>query len=304
MPILKNLPLRLKGGGPTLENAWILRRMSLNITPHHHQHNPFDNGEHVKDTVQELVDALYVMTTSILERITNTWILRLKLKPVTSEIFLTGDDGNNDRWSPGGSLLDGDVQRDRNPFEDEEDENEANEGKKGSRGGSSGKGSFNFKSPLKSLGKLGKNLRMSARSKGSATPSPQGTPSPAEKKKRGRRSSEGSLLRFAGKYRDSLSSRKESITNGEQNDSEGDTTSRRLSFMKMVGLGKMKRESMNDSPLNPEEQPVEEEVPEEVKPREPLSVLDVREIHKKDYAVVAELWYYTTFPMTHKVTQH
>ncbi|KAF3848311.1 hypothetical protein F7725_021339 [Dissostichus mawsoni] len=82
---------------------------------------------------------------------------------------------------------------------DEEDENEANEGKKGSRGGSSGKGSFNFKSPLKSLGKLGKNL------------------------------------------------------------SEGDTTSRRLSFMKMVGLGKMKRESMNDSPLNPEEQPVEEE---------------------------------------------
>ncbi|XP_034005214.1 tumor necrosis factor alpha-induced protein 2 [Trematomus bernacchii] len=242
MPILKNLPLRLKGGRPTLENAWILRRMSLNITPHHHQHNPFDNG----------------------------------------------DDGNNDRWSPGGSLLDGDVQRDRNPFEDEEDENEANEGKKGSRGGSSGKGSFNFKSPLKSLGKLGKNLRMSARSKGSATPSPQGTPSPAEKKKRGRRSSEGSLLRFAGKYRDSLSSRKESITNGEQNDSEGDSTSRRLSFMKMVGLGKMKRESMNDSPLNPEEQPVEEEVPEEVKPREPLSVLEILQLVKRRDLLLAD----------------
>ena len=45
--------------------------------------------QHVKDTVQELVDALYVMTTSILERIRNTWILRLKLKPVTSDIFLT-----------------------------------------------------------------------------------------------------------------------------------------------------------------------------------------------------------------------
>lgn len=92
------------------------------------------------------------------------------------------------------------MPRDRNPFEDEEDENEANEGKKGGGGGGgSGKGSFTFKSPLKSLGKLGKNLRLSGKSKGGGTPSPQGslqgTPSPGEKKKRGRRSSEGSLLR-------------------------------------------------------------------------------------------------------------
>ena len=43
----------------------------------------------MKDTVQELVDALDVMTTSILERIIDTWILRLKLKPGTSYIFLT-----------------------------------------------------------------------------------------------------------------------------------------------------------------------------------------------------------------------
>ena len=43
----------------------------------------------MKDTVQELVDALYVRTTSILERIRDTWILRLKLKPGTSDIFLT-----------------------------------------------------------------------------------------------------------------------------------------------------------------------------------------------------------------------
>ena len=43
----------------------------------------------MKDTVQELVDSLDVMTTSILERITDTWILRLKLKPVTRDIFLT-----------------------------------------------------------------------------------------------------------------------------------------------------------------------------------------------------------------------
>lgn len=144
MPVNKNH--RLKGGGPTLDNALILRRMSLNINI------PFDND---------------------------------------------GDHHRRHRWSPGSSLLDGDGPRDRNPFEDEEDENEANEGK--TAGGSSGKGSLKFTSPLKTLGKLGKSLRMSGRSKGSATPSPQsslhGTPPPAEKKKRGRRSSEGSLLR-------------------------------------------------------------------------------------------------------------
>lgn len=225
----------------------ILRRMSLNITPHHH-HNPFDNDD--------------------------------------DSIHGNGNHGNH--WSPGSSLLDGDGPRDRNPFEDEEDENEANEGKKGKGGGGSGKGSFKFSSPLKTLGKLGRNLRVSGRSKGNATPSPQGslqgTPSPAEKKKRGRRSSEGSLLRFAGKYRDTLSSRKESLTNGELNcsESECDSTSRRLSFMKMVGLGKLKRESMADhSSQGPEEQPVQEEVVEEVKPREPLSVLEILQLVKK-----------------------
>lgn len=96
--------------------------------------------------------------------------------------------------------MDGDVSRDRNPFEDEEDENEANEGRKGNSRGGSVKGSFKFKSPLKGLDKLRKNLRMSGgKSKGGDTPSPQeslqGTPSPSLKKKRGRRSSEGSLLR-------------------------------------------------------------------------------------------------------------
>ncbi|KAF1393407.1 hypothetical protein PFLUV_G00015370 [Perca fluviatilis] len=255
MPILKNLPVRLKGGGPTLENAWILRRMSLNITPNHHHHNPFDNDD----------DSIH------------------------------GNGGHGDHWSPGSSLLDGDVQRERNPFEDEEDENEANEGKKGSGSGGSAKGSFKFMSPLKTLGKLGKNLRLSGRSKGSATPSPQGslhgTPSPAEKKKRGRRSSEGSLLRFAGKYRDTLGSRKESLINGELNcsESECDTTSRRLSFMKMVGLGKLKRESMNDhSSQGPDDQLVQEEALEEVKPREPLSVLEILQLVKKRDLLLAD----------------
>ncbi|XP_029372876.1 exocyst complex component 3-like [Echeneis naucrates] len=246
MPILKNLPIRLKGGGPTLDNTLILRRMSLNITPHHR--NPFDDNDSIHD-----------------------------------------NSGHGNHWSPGSSLLDGDVPRDRNPFEDEEDENEANEGKKGSSGGGgSAKGSFKFKSPLKTLGKLGKSLRASGRSKGTETPSPQGslqgTPSPVEKKKRGRRSSEGSLLRFAGKYRDTFSSYKESLANGDLNcsESECDLTSRRLPFMKMVGLGKLKKESMADhSSQGPEEQLVPEEVVEQVKPREPLSVLEILQLVKK-----------------------
>ncbi|KAM4566476.1 exocyst complex component 3-like protein 2 isoform 1-T2 [Odontesthes bonariensis] len=247
MPILKNLPVRLKGGGPTLNNALFLRRMSLNITPHH---NPFENDDD---------DGIH------------------------------GNGGHGNHWSPGTSILDGDAPRDRSPFEDEEDENEANEGKNGSGGGGSVKGSFKFKSPLKTLGKLGKNLRMSGRSKEGSTPSPQGsvqgTPSPSQKKKRGRRSSEGSLLRFAGKYRDTLSSRKESFANGELNcaDSECDTVSRRISFMKMVGLGKLKKEPVADrSSQGPEDQPVQEEVVvEEVKPREPLSVLEILQLVKK-----------------------
>lgn len=143
MPVSKNH--RLKGGGPTLDNALILRRMSLNIN------FPLDGA----------------------------------------------DGGRRRHCSPGSSLLEGDVPRDRNPFEDEEDENEANEG--GSGAGGSGRSSLRFTSPLKSLGKLGRSLRMSGRSKDSTTPSPQGslqgTPPPTQKKKRGRRSSEGSLLR-------------------------------------------------------------------------------------------------------------
>lgn len=83
-----------------------------------------------------------------------------------------------------------------------------------------------------------------------------------------------SCSRFAGKYRDTLGSRKECFTNGELNcsESECDSTSRGLSFMKMVGLGKLKRESMADHvSQGAEEQPVQKEVVEEVKPREPLS---------------------------------
>uniref|UniRef100_A0A8C1NCI8 Exocyst complex component 3-like 2b n=1 Tax=Cyprinus carpio TaxID=7962 RepID=A0A8C1NCI8_CYPCA len=226
MPVLKNLPSRLKGGRfsvdlSTTRSEFILRKMSLNL-------NSFK------------------------------------------------EPGSDEDWprSNGGSLLDGRVPQDRNPFEDEEDENEANEVRRGGSGkGSSIKGTLERMkgvSPLKTLGKLGKNLRISGRSKGKDTPSPQGSigsASPMQRKKKGRRSSEGSLLRMAGKCKD----RMESLTNGDLcSETDADSTSRRLSFMKMVGKGKMKRESMQDhSSQGPEEEPVEE-VPE-VKPREPLS---------------------------------
>ncbi|XP_036417162.1 tumor necrosis factor alpha-induced protein 2 [Colossoma macropomum] len=239
MPILKNLPARLKGGkvNVDLENTHselILRKMSLN-------HNPFE------------------------------------------------ENGSDEEWAKdtGGSLLDGRAPRDRNPFEDEEDENEANEERRGGSGkGGSFKGTLDRirgVSPLKTLGKLGKGLRMSGRSKGSATPSPQGSigmPSPMERKKKGRRSSEGSLLRMAGRCREN--NRKESLPNGDLcSESDGDSSSRRLSFLKIVGRGKQKRESMVDRSASPgpEEEPVEE-VPE-VKPREPLSVLEILQLVTK-----------------------
>lgn len=73
--------------------------------------------------------------------------------------------------------------------------------------------------------------------------------------------------RFAGRYRD-----KEPPTTTELHpESEADSSSRRQSFMRMVGLGKPKRESAADrSSLGTEEQEVQPKV-EEVKPREPLS---------------------------------
>ncbi|RXN07958.1 tumor necrosis factor alpha-induced 2-like protein [Labeo rohita] len=155
MPVIKNLPSRLKGGRfsvdlSTTRSEFILRKMSLNL-------NPFE------------------------------------------------EPGSDEDWprSNGGSLLDGRVPRDRNPFEDEEDENEANEVRRGGSGkGGSIKGTLERMkgvSPLKTLGKLGKNLRMSSRSKGKDTPSPHGSigsASPMQRKKKGRRSSEGSLLRY------------------------------------------------------------------------------------------------------------
>ncbi|KPP71026.1 exocyst complex component 3-like [Scleropages formosus] len=236
MPVLKNLPGKLKGGkvNRELENSHgelILHKMSLSL-------NPFDES------------------------------------------------GGEEAWGERNehSLLDGGAPRDRNPFGDEEDENEANEGRRsGTPKSGSLKGTLDRirgSSPLKTLGKLGKGLRMSGRSKGGGTSSPEGslgTPSPLEKKKKSRRSSEGSLLRMAGRCRESL--RKESLPNGDLSvDSDADS-SRRLSFLKMVSRGK-KKESLGDSVSRGPEEEVVEEVPE-VKPREPLSVLEILQLVTK-----------------------
>ncbi|KAL4647432.1 exocyst complex component 3-like protein 2 isoform X1 [Arapaima gigas] len=237
MPILKNLPGKVKGGrvNRALENSHgelILHKMSLSL-------NPFDES------------------------------------------------GGEEAWGEENehSLLDGGTPRDRNPFGDEEDENEANEGRKsGTPKSGSLKGTLDRirgSSPLKTLGKLGKGLRMSGRSKVGSTPSPQGSldaPSPLQKKKKSRRSSEGSLLRMAGRCRESL--RKESLPNGDLNTDSDADSSRRLSFLKMVSRGKLKKESLGDSVSRGPEEDVVEEVPE-VKPREPLSVLEILQLVTK-----------------------
>lgn len=76
--------------------------------------------------------------------------------------------------------------------------------------------------------------------------------------------------RFAGRYRDS---HKEPPTDLHP-DSEADSSSRRQSLMKMVGLGKLRREPTADrSSLGTEDQEVQPKVAQ-VKPREPLSGKD------------------------------
>lgn len=63
------------------------------------------------------------------------------------------------------------------------------------------------------------------------------------------------------------------MANGEDgSEGGGDSASRRLSFMKMVGLGK-KKEAGPAAGVEPQhsQEPEPPEAPEEVKPREPLS---------------------------------
>ncbi|CAL8278221.1 unnamed protein product [Arctogadus glacialis] len=138
-------------------------------------------------------------------------------------------------------------------------------------------------SPLKTLGKLGKGLRISGRSVwgggGTAQRSPAGatTPAPEKEKRKGlRRSSEEimTLLRFTGRRREM---RRESLPCGDLCMDHEAEARRRPSFLRMVSLGKLKRESISDRGSLETEEEEEEEEPV-VKPREPLSVLEILQL--------------------------
>ncbi|XP_047463900.1 exocyst complex component 3 [Mugil cephalus] len=136
-------------------------------------------------------------------------------------------------------------------------------------------------SPLKTLGKLGKGLRISGRNVWSNnsphfSPGDSNTlPTEKEKKKGLRRGSEGimTLLRFTGRRKEE---RRESLPCGDLVAESEAETSRRPSFLK-ISLGKLKRESMSDKASQEAEEETVEDDPV-VKTREPLSVLEILQL--------------------------
>ncbi|XP_072302872.1 exocyst complex component 3-like protein 2 [Eucyclogobius newberryi] len=135
-------------------------------------------------------------------------------------------------------------------------------------------------SPLKTLGKLGKGLRISGRnvwSNNTAHYSPgdsNSLPTERDKRKGVRRGSEGkimTLLRFTGRRRDE---RRESLPCGDLSRNTEAEACRRPSFLRIVSLGKLKRESMSDKGSQESSEETVEEEPV-VKTREPLSVLEI-----------------------------
>uniref|UniRef100_A0AAV2K0J7 Exocyst complex component Sec6 n=1 Tax=Knipowitschia caucasica TaxID=637954 RepID=A0AAV2K0J7_KNICA len=138
-------------------------------------------------------------------------------------------------------------------------------------------------SPLKTLGKLGKGLRISGRnvwSSNTAQYSPgdsNSLPMEREKKKGVRRSSEGkimTLLRFTGRRREE---RRESLPCGDLSINTEAEACRRPSFLRIVSLGKLKRESMSDKGSQEGSEETVEEEPM-VKTRDPLSVLEILQL--------------------------
>uniref|UniRef100_UPI0037E901AE tumor necrosis factor alpha-induced protein 2 n=1 Tax=Semicossyphus pulcher TaxID=241346 RepID=UPI0037E901AE len=201
------------------------------------------------------------------------------------------DDVDLDEDERNGGLIMGEVRGNlqlRSSRDGEEEENEVNAERHGA-GNPKGKplrGTLERicgSSPLKTLGKLGKGLRISGRNvwghnSPHYSPGDSNTLPPEREKKKGlRRSSEGimTLLRFTGRRKEE---RRESLPCGNlSNDSEVEA-SRRPSFLRMVSLGKLKRESMSDKASSQE---AEEETMEEepvVKTREPLSVLEILQL--------------------------
>ncbi|XP_037324423.2 exocyst complex component 3 [Pungitius pungitius] len=137
-------------------------------------------------------------------------------------------------------------------------------------------------SPLKTLGKLGKGLRISGRSVwGNNSPyytpgNSNSLPPEREKRKGLRRSSDGimTLLRITGRRKEE---RRESLPSGNLSTEGEAEASRRPSFLRMVSLGKLKRESMSDKASQEAEEEIEDEEPL-VKTREPLSVLEILQL--------------------------
>lgn len=137
-------------------------------------------------------------------------------------------------------------------------------------------------SPLKTLGKLGKGLRMTGRNVWGATPSLRSatlpaTPSSGKKKNNYRRASEEimTLLRFAGRRKES--ERRDSLPTGDLTTENDEDNRRRPSFLRMVSLSKLRGDSLTNHSMQEEEQElVEEEQP--VKRREPLSVLEILQL--------------------------
>ncbi|KAL3971458.1 hypothetical protein ACER0C_026977 [Sarotherodon galilaeus] len=264
MPILKKLPGRSKSCHefPRVNGELILPRLDLDIRD-----------------LNELKD---------LKELNELKDLNKNLNPF-EDVDLDDDDDRN-RGDMG--LIMGEVRGNlqlKSSCDGEEEENEVNAGKHGA-------GNPKVKplrgtlericgvSPLKTLGKLGKGLRISGRSVwGNNTPhySPGDSNTlPAEKEKRKglRRSSEGimTLLRFTGRRKEE---RRESLPCGDLSVGNEVETSRRSSFLRMVSLGKLKRESMSDKASQETEEEMEEEAEDPVvKTREPLSVLEILQL--------------------------
>ncbi|XP_051552265.1 tumor necrosis factor alpha-induced protein 2-like [Myxocyprinus asiaticus] len=136
-------------------------------------------------------------------------------------------------------------------------------------------------SPLKTLGKLGKGLRITGRNVWGATPSLRSATLPATpssgKKKNYQRASEEilSLLRLASRRKESEC--RDSLPAGDLTTENDEDTHRRPSFLQMVSLSKLRGDSLtNCSSQEDEQEIVEEDQP--VKRREPLSVLEILQL--------------------------
>ncbi|XP_068188064.1 tumor necrosis factor alpha-induced protein 2 [Antennarius striatus] len=258
MPILKKLPGRSKSCHefPRANGELILPRLDLDLR----DLNDLNDLNDLKD-------------------------LNKNLNPF-EDVDLDDDEKNGDNSGLIMGEFRGNLQV-RSSLDGEEEENEVNAGKHGTGNpkGKPLKGTLERicgVSPLKTLGKLGKGLRISGRHVwGNNTPqySPGDSntlPSEREKRKGLRRSSEGimTLLRVTGRRKEE---RRESLPCGNLSTESEAEASRRSSFLRMVSLGKLKRESMSDkASQETEEEAVEEELV--VKTREPLSVLEILQL--------------------------